>query len=1032
MVWKSWRLDDWNDALVRSYFRRTDDEFGIVETRHIVVTAEQFKLVTGDLSADPQEAKNAFFQSLRAAILSSSQGSLIKDAIDRLEDWNPTSLEVVPPFFAHLLSVCCAAAFCEDPDDATSVHGNLRDHLLHLDPDRYDQGSFVDFPRLFEEFTNWTARNSDRYRILILPSREEFSDGRMTLIGPAVTLTFPRTTDASLLSDCLADLALDGTELSIDQLPRIAHAISNRTGNFSGVFRKQFDQFSALLRARRYEDLGMHPMWNALMESFCREVVAEGLSGPWLFAESQFPEGFEFSLLSPLSAGAPVGAGGLPEGYATEWTAGTGMLPGETLRGLFGGSPQHVERLRKEAPQLWRKIDQGVLLFRSSSQDWLELARDRHYENVRLALLRQGDLAHAFLAAFGGSFLYSPFPGWALYGGTHPRLLSDKELEGVLGPVSCLNPIPLSTRRHHGLSGGIRYDGEYLGNGFRSPCVRSAILSGLDLECDGSEPIPFCNEGDRWSLPIGLRLQGEFRIEGQSIGREERLHLGTVRFGLGPDRPAFGEPVAQNHLAEGIQGFRGMSGRPPYLGPPEEIRDLSHLFIRDIRIGKQIGEFSPGPESHAIGWSLIWDGTGWRFDFIRSGDERRCSDPQCACPSELVGLRVGDLRPERMGESYLHRTRWRDFLLKATPANPCAGKVRGMVRGDIQRPKNLPHSSGTNFTTLPRLRPERSTFAIPISPGEVGMSGATELGRTLTALAQGRSTGIDLTDWTSAVRHHMGATVDPFGILRAWEECGRLTVAVQARYNRRRIFPEAPVLAVFRTLEGLQAVEVGLWSPEQKAYLADIFRANSWRSRISSPIGAAAEPLYHWLMGNEDEKVPAVVREACQRESIRLASFDPEALLRDWDVRQYDAAGRPIPDAEAVERNQVAGLGEIQRHLRRNAPTSWSVPGMLERWSYSRPLALAMLADSKGLAPFLPSGDHAIVTAHRQIHLPLPYGRLSAWTGPSLPGPEGGAGETNGGWAYEFPSPGVRDEILARAYVAVRRPPCLKLEECNA
>lgn len=1028
MTLESWDLKDWNAALVRHFFLKEEEEPDLVEIHNLLVTEEQFKVICDAL--DPEEARKHFFLSLRAALRTGREPSpLVEDAVRLCENWNPLSLTEVPPFFAHIFAVCCAAALCEDPNDPVGVHINLRESVLEMDEETYAQPSFREFPQLIEAFAKWTRDNSDRYRILILPTREEIDDQRMSLIGQAVTLTFPRATDIARVTECLSDFIERGAEPTMQELPRMVESIRERSTGFGRVFRQKLDQFSALLRDRSYEEIARHPLWEAIRTSLLYERDADRLREPWLFAEPEFPDGYAFSILAPGQISMTDTSTFYPAGYETEWLP---AAPGDrrSAERLLCGDSDMERRALHEAPRLIRRIRQGVLLFKPTMHAWMEVSRDRAYEDVQFALVRQGPLAAAYIEKFGGQSLHCSAPGWTLVAGSRPRLLLAQDPEGPLSGVSCLSPVPTTAGRRFSLSGGIKYGGEILGNGFRNPIVRVAQMANLRLLENDADPIPLQKEGDHWRLPRGLHLEGTFHLAGDPAGADLSTELTVVRFGPGPDRPLYPPPVAQNYLVEALGGFRSMADRPAYLPPSTEIADLSHLFRRSVRIGKNLGEFPPVSDSWDVGWALNWNGEGWKFDFIASGDTARCSGAECSCEEGTLARRITDLRPEGMAGSKPQRTRWREFLLKAKPLTPCAGRIRSALRPYMERPSNMPTLEGRSFCILPNLQSGRSTIQGAFS--DSNHQNLLGIRRTVAALAHDRTSGLEYVDWIDAVRHFIGEAVSPFEMLRTWEESGRLSVFPQARWNRSKIFPEAPGLGLFTTLEGLHAIATGLWSPEQEMALETAFRGAGWSSRHAESIGGMAEPLLRWFGGGETSGVPLFLRDASSRESLQLKALNVNALLQEWGSNQYDAPGRPLPPFDEAESTDVPLLGVVNRHRRRNAPTFWSVPEHTGLWSYSRAFALALLAKAKSMEPFQAMGGQAIKTAHRQIHLPLPLARLAAWTGATIPGPIGLMHDRSSGWVYEFSSEAVRDEVLSTMVELLRHRTQPTLENSRA
>ena len=1018
MSWRKWTFFDWNGALIRHYFSRQDLDALIEFTRFLAITAEQLLLVAGDPPADPEEVKDAFFRTARERFDGvRADRSFLRDAIHENENWDPLSLELPPPFFAHLFLFCCAASFCEEPEDAASVHANLRDNILRVDADVYRRWQFDELPPLWVAFSDWTRRNSDRFKVLVLPKPPEYVDARMTRIGQAVSLAFPRAVDVRLIAECLSEFTVPGFEPSLEVLPTLVRRIHARIKEFGQTFRQRFEELETLLLQRRYSEIGLNPAWEAIREATGRDWSDQPSSGPQLFAARQIPEGFSFLLLSPIPDSDGITDGSMPEGFGKEWIGKSGDFQ-EPIARLFAMDARLAEDLREENPRMVRLLAQGVLLFRPRSDGWYELTSDRAYEDVGFALVRKGELAKAFVGRFGGICTLSPFLDWDMIECPRVSLVTDDDLASPLASVSCLHMVPQTERKARLVSfGGIRYDDIYLNNGFRMPRFRCLGIDRLNIERPGEMPIFLERAGDVWFVsPKQPRLLGTYVLRGGFGAHPEEKVLGEVKYGPGPDRPEFPIQNTQNMLVEGPRGFRSLRSRPAYIGDAHSLKDLSHLFACNVYLGIDLGIFHLQKPMEMPAWELSWSGSEWRLDTHAPNCMEECPG-DCSrnghCSSTAFAQRLARFRPTGMSESKSLRRRWRDFLLKALPDNECSGRMRHHIRPALERPSGLTTIGTRDSGPPPRLMPAETSFCSQSVMDGTGSS-MEDLGRTIAALGHSRISGIGIGDWIEAARHFLGSDANPFEVLRTWEECGLINVFLSARWNTRKLHPECPTIGFFGTLSGTHAVQMGLWTPEQETTVRAVFHGLGWKERTAKSISQGSiSPMYRWE--GECESIERNITDALKRESVRAASLDLDQLVKEWDRDQYDAPGRLAPQADEIIEQTIPELGTLLLHRRRNAPTFWSVPGGPRLWSISRERALAMLARQSGMEPFRKYGGNAIVTSHHQIRLPLPLARLSAWTGPSLPG---NARDPWGcGWVrvYEFPSQTARDMAFTTA-----------------
>src|SRR5690349_10587996 len=96
--WRQWTVAHWNRALLEHFFRQRPGE-PYEDVIRLLVTPEQFALVTGDTTAAGDEAVDAFVDALRRQ-LHSQTGAVrfCTDARD-LSGWKPSAgTDYYPPF----------------------------------------------------------------------------------------------------------------------------------------------------------------------------------------------------------------------------------------------------------------------------------------------------------------------------------------------------------------------------------------------------------------------------------------------------------------------------------------------------------------------------------------------------------------------------------------------------------------------------------------------------------------------------------------------------------------------------------------------------------------------------------------------------------------------------------------------------------------------------------------------------------------------------------------------------------------------
>ena len=103
--WRTWGLFDWNRALFEHFFRLNEGEQDVPVSR-LVVTSETMQVVTRT-SDDADAVVDVFLDVVRVR-LAGKDRNLCTDALQL--EWAGIRGLAIPPFFAHLIVTCLAAA----------------------------------------------------------------------------------------------------------------------------------------------------------------------------------------------------------------------------------------------------------------------------------------------------------------------------------------------------------------------------------------------------------------------------------------------------------------------------------------------------------------------------------------------------------------------------------------------------------------------------------------------------------------------------------------------------------------------------------------------------------------------------------------------------------------------------------------------------------------------------------------------------------------------------------------------------------
>ncbi len=248
--WASWRLQEWNDALVRAVL--LDPAHSGRRLQRVTASDRFLAQVAGAHGDRSDEAKSKFIRSF---------GSTASQVATHFQ-WttgNQRSLTGgLPNFFGALYLTLLAGSADED----TYMQGNFRVRFATLlkDVSFPDYFTFSDLPQMWKALERWCRGQVDNgaaCRRLILPDPQH-----ETLIGYSKRLAFPSYRDESRLSTLLSGIG--GIE---DLTPAyVQQKVAQALGRFSDNFRQEYQEFATHYGHGRIGDAYETPFWGAVQD----------------------------------------------------------------------------------------------------------------------------------------------------------------------------------------------------------------------------------------------------------------------------------------------------------------------------------------------------------------------------------------------------------------------------------------------------------------------------------------------------------------------------------------------------------------------------------------------------------------------------------------------------------------------------------------------------------------------------------------------------------------------------------------------
>ncbi|MGZ6315638.1 MAG: hypothetical protein ACXWNQ_00105 [Anaerolineales bacterium] len=393
MGWKSWKLSDWNKALINAVF--LDKERLAMRITRIPASPAFLAECTGDPAADHRAAIRAFITSF---------GKYDWQIRDHFAWQSPlllkkqTQLDGYPPIFAALYLTLLAAT----ADENTFDEGNFRNRFVELLSPVVSMSSAPNFDFLstmWEHVKAWSearAKEAGDCRVLVLPQRYHEK-----LIGYSKRLAFPAFRDERRLQDLLQERGLGRDS----NFPAVSSAVAWRENMFSQPFKEEYDLFRRLVAEGRYQDAYDSPFWGAVQAiTWEQDKTASAEVGTFIFgADASDPNRPEFYLLTDEAGKRTLGPSAVFRNLGSRSPGMYAVLPPQSS----SWTPPLLAVLAEKKPRLtktplWRRIDAGCIALYRDMQGNLSLDGE-HFDEGPACFLVEGSYGE-HLAATAKTF----------------------------------------------------------------------------------------------------------------------------------------------------------------------------------------------------------------------------------------------------------------------------------------------------------------------------------------------------------------------------------------------------------------------------------------------------------------------------------------------------------------------------------------------------------------------------------------------------------------------------------------------------
>lgn len=555
--WRSWKLADWNAALVRTVF--FDESRLSLPLTRIQAGGRFLAACAGDPAADPAAVQRAFIASFV-----SSTHRIRTHFAQCVPLADETAHLGYPAAFADLYITLLAAG----ADHSTYGEGNFRKRFAELlYPLQISAPDFSGLPSLWRHVAGWSAGRAAQgtgCRVLVLPP-----PGSETLIGYSKRLAFPAYADEIRLERTLQTAGIDFRA----EFSAVARAVSHSRSSFSPVFQEEFDAFSRLAAAQKLRESYESPFWGAVQSITWHQERSESVRNGMfrLLADAGDPACPELHLLADDTGRAALAS------YAARPSAGGVGTHAVLAHSTGGWTPERLLAAgqgRLAAGRLWALLGRGCLALFPDRHGILA-ADGEHSDGAAACIAIKGEAGRqldALARSLNIRCTVSQPPGvsnsWRIivFGGVRSASLArladslPREMRGAFSTQW----VP----RHPSFAGGAWFGQTLLLNPASTPSVRWQDAESGSFEICGPDGTPV-SIGSLEELEDGFRIppqalaaatgggKARFTLSGPS-GSAEASAPFAESFPLMPPLP-FSDPAAWLH--------DGRSGRlEPVLG----------------------------------------------------------------------------------------------------------------------------------------------------------------------------------------------------------------------------------------------------------------------------------------------------------------------------------------------------------------------------------------------------------------------------------------------------------------------------------
>lgn len=976
--WAQWTIEEWNERLLFHFFKKHDPDDGPIST--LLVTSEELAAVTGDTQADPKAVRDRFVDAVLSELPESTD--LLAHAFE--SPFSPESSDILPPYVAHLVLTCVAAA--ESSEELASESSYIQ-RLRELTRNRCNDRVLHFLTPLWERLARWLARQPC-YRPIILPDV-----GSHTRIGYSEKLAFPDRRDQREFCALLREHGFNGEE---PPPAKIVSVVASARGRFRRGFLDAHDDFRRRLGNATNGDrrqLRAHPFWSAAIDAVMRGRAADertlGAVRIQLVATWD-GDAFEPYLLSDAQVGRlPVGTQLRPlETSAPPWRFYLAPADGGPSRYVLNGFLNGTVRI----PRLTALMEQGVLPFFPASADYLELAGSREeIGRAEFALVHSRALADV-LRFFAGNVVDGIRFGadWTLVAGLRVRHVPPDELDdSALRRCWMLQDV-LPTVRIRMIE-GIRTEDGYLGLAEVLPKLTATGAADLSMmQGEVCLALKQVSSGI-WSMPACF-VQGAVTFRATDE-HGATLDLLTVRFSASPETENF-KPIAEarSYYAETADGTC-LAADVVGEGSRESQPDMGRQLGQIIFLGEGQGQFVAKENDAA--WVVSKSGC------YREIRQAKSSKGGCVPPFRATNPGLRRLWRTLLDQSFVASD---DYLTRES---------RSAVRRRLADRQQLVLKEYSVADSPVEFQPD-----LPDPIPAVKKIAAALAGR-----AANRA-GVPFSEWCFFIEKFAGVQgySQIEAITRSWSEAGFIDVLIFARWRSKFVYPIPPKLMIYRSGEAFIGYLSGLALPTTKSLLIRLAEEHgihcSERKSFSrhtpstlvlasgdfdalTRVAAAGGTQVAWAALDFPKCIPA----ALESNTPLPTNYDLRKRIADWSLLPAHASGRDV---------------RLTYWSRDDRPAFWSVSSQAGAlgWSYQKNAARWIACSADGIAPIAAKGIHEISAVH--AFLPLPIARRVAMLGPALPGSPDAAKGT-AGYSYAFFTGQFRDEILSFASTLQRR-----------